>query len=177
MLTRRAFLRLTGAAVAALSSPAMAVSQPAISWPLKMRRGKEGYMFDAATREGFAVARYLMRDIRGGNVQGLPHLSILQSLSQSQVWFAAYGVDTVFELTSGLRLPSTNAKTEGASKNSLHMPDKNGWFFAADVRPGTVDIEKAAGWFRLAGLRGIGIYPTDDFLHVDVGSLRSWRRG
>lgn len=175
MLSRRDFLKLATASIAGLAVGEK-VSAQSISWPLWMKRGKDEYRFDAATPQGFAVARYLLRDIQGGDFQGLPHLQMLQSLSLAQSWFAAYGVHSRFDATSGLRLRSTNARTEGASRNSMHLPDAKGWFFATDFRPRGVEIKKASGWMRAAGLGGIGIYLDDDFLHVDVGPVRAWMR-
>lgn len=179
-LGRRDFIKRVAASVAALSSGAVFAGDgqpaPPVTWPLWMRRGNEAFQFDAATKDGFAVARYLMRDIQGGNVHGLPHLNLLQALSEAQSVFAFYGVHTVFDVTSGLRLPSTNARTEGAARASFHLPDRNGWFFAADIRPDRIDIQKAAGWFRYIGVGGIGLYPDRGFLHVDVGPQRTWKR-
>lgn len=174
MLSRRDFLKTMTASVVALTAGHVAAQQT--SWPLWMRRGKEEYRFDAATQEGFAAARYLLRDIRGGGVQGYPHLNLLQSLSTAQSWFAMYGVHSLFDATSGLRLPHTNAGTEGAARASFHLPTKEGWFFAADFVPKKVDLVQASGWLRAAGIGGIGLYVERGFIHADVGPNRAWMR-
>lgn len=179
MLTRRTFLKAVAASVAGAAGGVLAAPAESVafaSWPLWLRRNGEEFRFDAATTDGFAAARYLMRDIRAGGVVGYPHLVLLQLLSNAQSIFAAYGVHAAFDVTSGLRLPSTNAATEGAARASFHLPDPNGWFFAADIRPDKIDVEKAAGWFRYVGIGGIGLYPDRGFLHVDVGPARTWRR-
>lgn len=169
-MNRRDFIKAVSASVLAVTTPG-AMAKP-VSWPLWMKRGKETFRFDAATREGFEVARYVLRDVRGGGVKGLPHLELLQRLSVTQSQFAAYGVHSLFRVNSGLRLHTTNNSIEGAARNSLHLPDKNGWFFASDVVPEGVEIRRAAEWLRYLGMGGIGIYPT--FLHVDVGPERQW---
>lgn len=168
-MNRRDFVKAVGASVLALTSP-KGIAQP-VSWPLWMKRGKEVYRFDAATREGFEVARHLMRDVRAG-VKGLPHLELLKQLSVAQSQFAAFGVHSLFLVSSGLRTHGTNNSIEGAARNSFHLPDKNGWFFATDIRPEGVNLQRAAEWLRYLGMGGIGIYPSH--LHVDVGPERQW---
>lgn len=173
-MNRRDFLKAVTASVALVGAGQAGASVAPASWPLWMRRGSEEARFDAATREGFETARYLLRDIQGGGVKGLPHLEMLRTLSLTQSYFALYGVHSLFDATSGLRLPATNRSIEGAAQRSFHLPDKNGWFFATDFVPRGVPIDKAAGWMRYAGLGGIGIYPTSNFLHADVGPQRQW---
>lgn len=170
-MNRRDFVKAVGASVLALTS-LPAAAKPA-SWPLWMKRGKEEFRFDAATKEGFEIARYVMRDVRAGGVKGLPHLELLKQLSVAQSQFAAFGVHSLFRVNSGLRTHGTNNSIEGAARNSFHLPDKNGWFFAADIHPeGIADLQRVAGWMRYLGMGGIGVYPSH--LHVDVGPERQW---
>src|SRR5512140_1162439 len=79
-----------------------------------------------------------------------------------------------FHIISGYRSRSTNdflRKTGGGgvAANSLHLVGK-----AIDIRvPGVAlrDLYRTA-----VGLRGggVGIYPRSDFIHVDVGRVRTW---
>ncbi len=78
-----------------------------------------------------------------------------------------------FQVISGYRSPATNAmlasSSEGVARHSLHMDG-----MAIDIRvPGRslADLHRAA-----LGLRsgGVGYYPASDFVHVDVGRVRSW---
>jgi uncharacterized protein YcbK (DUF882 family) len=79
-----------------------------------------------------------------------------------------------FEIYSGYRSPSTNAllrQTRGRSvaKHSLHMQG-----MAADIgieRVSTYDIAKAA---LILQEGGVGFYRRSNFVHVDVGPVRSW---
>ena len=78
-----------------------------------------------------------------------------------------------FHVISGFRSAETNAvlhrRSRGVASQSLHLFGK-----AIDIRvPGirtgelkTLAIELAAG--------GVGHYPQSDFVHVDIGRVRSW---
>ncbi len=79
-----------------------------------------------------------------------------------------------FEVISGYRDPKTNEhlrKTRGGgvAKNSLHMYGK-----AIDVRlPGVPLAELRDAAISLSA-GGVGYYPTDQFIHVDTGKVRTW---
>jgi uncharacterized protein YcbK (DUF882 family) len=81
--------------------------------------------------------------------------------------------DCQFELTSGYRSPETNAALHeldsGVAANSLHMKGQ-----AVDITlPGRPlrNVYEAALAMRMGG---VGYYPDDDFLHVDIGRVRRW---
>ena len=78
-----------------------------------------------------------------------------------------------FQIISGYRSPATNAtlaaNTDGVAKSSLHMLGK-----AIDLHVEGVpldDLRRAA--LALRGV-GVGFYPKSNFVHVDIGRLRSW---
>jgi len=78
-----------------------------------------------------------------------------------------------FHIISGYRSPATNnmlnSQSNGVAKKSLHMQGK-----AIDIRiPGvnTRALQKSA--LALKG-GGVGLYTRSDFVHVDVGRVRSW---
>lgn len=176
-MNRRDFLKLTSAAVAGCT---LAGASPwsfaqGSGWPVWMRRGDDEYRVDASTPEGYQAVRWLLRDVSAGKV-GLPHLDLIRMISYSQAWVAAYNIHSLYTATSGLRLPETNDKTEGASKNSLHMPDKNGWFFALDFRAKGLTAEYTAKLMEAVGMGGVGLYWRRNFVHGDVGRKRSWAR-
>ena len=77
------------------------------------------------------------------------------------------------QIISGYRSPATNAmlhsQSEGVAPHSLHMDG-----MATDIRiPG-----RALALLRKTALSmnagGVGYYPSSDFVHVDVGRVRSW---
>lgn len=84
------------------------------------------------------------------------------------------GVGQSFQVISGYRCPSTNARLRGTrgggvAKHSLHMEGK-----AIDIRlPGVplAELRDAALSLRAGG---VGYYPHEQFVHVDTGRVRNW---
>ena len=78
-----------------------------------------------------------------------------------------------FEVISGYRSPATNATlvstTSGVSPTSLHVVG-----MAIDIRVPGRPLRAVRD--TAMGLRagGVGYYPDSDFVHVDVGRVRSW---
>ena len=84
-------------------------------------------------------------------------------------------LDTVspYEIISGYRSPATNAllhsNSAGVAAHSLHMDG-----MAADIRvPGRklADLRRMAVSMKAGG---VGYYPASQFVHVDVGRVRTW---
>lgn len=114
----------------------------------------------------------VLRDFRTGETHPMarPLLDLLTQLR------ARTGVDAPFQVISGYRSPKTNEmlhKTStGVAKRSLHMEG-----MAIDVRlPGVelAELRQAALEMKVGG---VGYYPQSDFVHVDVGRVRSWTQG
>lgn len=78
-------------------------------------------------------------------------------------------------ITSGYRSMATNRmlreRMRRAATNSMHM-----YGMAADLRIGGRGANALAQVARLAGAGGVGTYRGSDFIHVDVGERRDWRR-
>ncbi len=82
-----------------------------------------------------------------------------------------------FHVVSAYRSPATNSmlrrRSRGVAKHSQHMLGKAMDFYLPDVSPSKI---------REIGMRlqrgGVGYYPTayTPFIHLDVGSVRSWPR-
>jgi uncharacterized protein YcbK (DUF882 family) len=119
--------------------------------------------------DALAEIDYALRDYRSDEVYPIaPHLlDLLYQLGRRM------GTDCHFELTSGYRSPQTNAMLHaldpGVATDSLHMKGQ-----AADISlPGQPlrKLNEAALAMRVGG---VGFYPEDDFIHVDVGRVRRW---
>lgn len=86
------------------------------------------------------------------------------------------GYDKQFNIVSGYRSPGTNAalrkKREGVAKNSYHIKGQ-----AVDIYVPNVSLRKLKDVATGLKRGGVGYYPSSNFLHVDVGPVRSWRRG
>ncbi len=84
------------------------------------------------------------------------------------------GARRAFEVISGFRDPQTNAllrqtRGGGVARHSLHMEGR-----AIDVRlPGVplADLRDAALSLRAGG---VGFYPREQFVHLDIGRVRAW---
>ncbi len=86
------------------------------------------------------------------------------------------GLDKEFTIISGYRSKKTNEylrrHMKGVAKDSFHMQGK-----AADIYMPGVSLRKLRD--TAIGLKrgGVGYYPRSNFVHVDVGPVRTWRRG
>ena len=112
---------------------------------------------------------YLLRDHRVGEVKPIAPvlLDLLHNLSLE------LRNDPTFHVISGYRSPRTNAMLRkygnGVARKSLHMQGK-----AIDIRvPGTSlkTLQRAAIALKSGG---VGYYPKSDFIHVDIGRVRTW---
>lgn len=81
--------------------------------------------------------------------------------------------DQAFQVISGYRSPVTNLKlasaSSGVAKHSLHTRG-----MAIDIRVHDVPLTQLRDTAKGLGLGGVGFYPKDDFVHVDVGRVRAW---
>lgn len=186
MLDRRDFLKICLAATAAptliLPDEANAfVSDEGLKpWlymkemPLFIKRGKDAFKIDLRRKGHFDTFRYATRDIKA-NVIGYPdpHLGGLISWMQATI-AARTGKFHPFVITSGLRTQATNSRIEGAARNSMHLPDENGFFRAVDIHSPAVPPKEIAALAKLAQEGGVGIYSSRGFIHVDTGRVRTW---
>jgi uncharacterized protein YcbK (DUF882 family) len=119
--------------------------------------------------DALAKIDHILRDHRTGEIKPIDVrlLDLLHTLARR------LGIDKPYHVISGYRSPKTNehlrAHGDGVAAGSLHLAGK-----AIDVRvPGLAlrDLYRAAvklGW------GGVGIYPASDFVHLDVGRVRTW---
>ncbi len=178
---RRRFLGLGAAALALPFASRLAAFAP--REPLPPDRGLAFY--NTHTGESAAVEYcqegclvpsslekidHVLRDTRTGETIAIDVslLDLLHSLART------IPSAEPFHVISGYRSPSTNAYLRehgggGVAANSLHLVGK-----AIDIRVPGVGLR--ALYRTAVGLRGggVGIYPSSDFVHVDVGRVRTW---
>lgn len=81
--------------------------------------------------------------------------------------------EPVIEIISAYRSPDYNRGLKETGHNvaneSLHMQGK-----AMDIHLDTVTEEAVRDYALSLGLGGVGWYPQNDFVHVDLGEVRSW---
>ncbi|MBW8372286.1 MAG: DUF882 domain-containing protein [Thiobacillus sp.] len=175
-IDRRSFLKL-GLLAAALPRPALAgQTLPAAERRLSLHNLHTGEKIDLAywvegdyVAESLADFNRVLRDHRTGQVAAID-TGLLDLLHRVQT---AVGSARPFEVISGYRSPASNLllveNTPGVAKRSLHMDGK-----AIDVRlPGIplADLRRA-GLMLKSG--GVGYYPESNFVHLDVGRVRTW---
>ena len=111
----------------------------------------------------------VLRDFRTGDVHFMdPGLyDILDSISTKVENKGPY------QIISGYRSPQTNAmlhsRSEGVASHSLHMEGK-----AMDIRLNGVALDHVHKAALSLQKGGVGYYPTSNFVHVDVGRVRTW---
>ena len=112
---------------------------------------------------------HILRDYRNGQVLPIEPglLDLLHALRNT------LATTQPLQIISGYRSPETNAtlaaNTDGVAKGSLHTQGK-----AIDLHVEGIaldDLHRAA--IALRG-GGVGYYPKSNFVHVDIGRVRTW---
>jgi uncharacterized protein YcbK (DUF882 family) len=179
-LSRRGFLKL-----GALMAAGLVLPQTLYATPRPEERGERTLkFFNTHTRERLEVCycrdghydhaaikavNTILRDHRTDEV----HPIDLRLLDLLHAIRTEVGQDSCLHVISGYRSPATNAmlrrRSSGVARKSLHMQG-----FAADIRiPGirTGALRKIALAMHQGG---VGYYPKSDFVHVDIGRVRTW---
>lgn len=112
---------------------------------------------------------YILRDFRSGDVKPIaPQLLDVAHELQRMLDSTA-----PIHVISGYRSPATNAalaaRSGGVARHSLHLEGE-----ALDLRlPGRElkDVQRAALALRRGG---VGYYPRSNFVHIDIGRVRTW---
>jgi uncharacterized protein YcbK (DUF882 family) len=119
--------------------------------------------------DALQTINHLLRDYRNGEVHPIEPklLDLLAALR------ANLDTSKPFEVISGYRSPATNAmlhaEHSGVAAKSLHMQG-----MAIDIRvPGrALGVLHDTALAMRAG--GVGYYPQENFVHVDIGRIRKW---
>lgn len=120
-------------------------------------------------QEALADINHILRDYRNNEILPIePRL--LDLLHQLRL-----KLDTTqpIQIISGYRSPASNAllaaHSDGVAKGSLHMLGQ-----AADIHIESVSLTHLhSAALELQG-GGVGYYPSSNFVHVDVGRVRTW---
>jgi uncharacterized protein YcbK (DUF882 family) len=123
-----------------------------------------GYVPNALTDINF-----ILRDFRANEIKAID-LRLLDLLHRLN---ASLETSQPFHVISGYRTAATNAMLRGASAGvALHSLHIDG--MAIDIRvPGhDLAVLRRAALALRGG--GVGYYPQSDFVHVDVGRVRTW---
>jgi len=177
---RRRFL---GLGAAALVLPILS-RLPALAEPAPLPPDRDLSLYNIHTGESAAVAycrsgriippsletiNHVLRDYRTGEVKEIDVrlLDLLNALSRKTA------AGRPFHVISGYRSPRTNAylraNGRGVAEHSLHLQGR-----AVDIRMPGLGLREL---YRVAlSLRGggVGFYPASDFVHVDIGPVRTW---
>jgi uncharacterized protein YcbK (DUF882 family) len=179
--TRKRFVGGLAAVAAALGMPRVARAAPT-PYPMRelwLERLDSGakviapFCKDGRTLylPGYYSLCEMLRDAHVSWRRGAKYIDVrlIQALWEVQGYFWSAGVREPLVIHSGYRSPETNAATEGAARNSLHM-----WGMAADFHiPGVSidDLWQVSAACPLSG--GVGYYP-EGWVHLDVGPKRYW---
>ena len=179
-MQRRNFITaLVAAAFAGASPAAIRAATPAttrrVLWLRHATDGEEivaPFCVDGRTiyEPGYKEVCWLMRDRHVPFAQGYVQIDIIEveALWEVQQVLALLGVRAPLVITSGYRSPQTNAATEGAARNSMHLYGKAADLYVAGVS--TRELFNVAYSREVSG--GIGYY--DDHIHLDSGARRYW---
>lgn len=123
-----------------------------------------GYRADALVR-----IDHILRDYRTGEVTPIDTglLDLLYAVK------CRVKPDVPFSVISGYRSPVTNERlrraTSGVAKKSFHTKGK-----AIDIRLPGYDTARLRDLCVNLQAGGVGYYPKSDFVHMDIGPVRTW---
>ena len=180
MTQRRDILRtglaLAGAAIALPAVPVWALAAPDVRRVsfLNVHTGEASpeiaYWEDGAyVPDALAAVNHSLRDWRNNQVHVIePRLLDLLTAVQGKL-----GTNERIQVISGYRSPETNAMLHAhsgqVSATSLHMLGQ-----AIDIHLPGVELTHLRDVAQSLAIGGVGYYPVSNFVHVDVGPVKTW---
>jgi uncharacterized protein YcbK (DUF882 family) len=125
-----------------------------------------GTHYDAEALESI---NHILRDHRTNEIKPIDTrlLDLLCAIRRQ----AGHGI--CLDIISGYRSPVTNCilrrRSKGVARQSLHMQGH-----AADIRIPGMPLAQLRQIAIDLNRGGVGFYPASDFVHVDIGRVRSW---
>lgn len=175
-LGRRRFIALgVSAAIVSLSKPANAhlTAPPRRIYLLNAHTGESFrdiyYEKGAYLPDALRELKILLRDHANDKIHEIDPL-LIDLLADLR---SRLKLTQPFHVVSAYRSPETNAaarrRNRNVARNSLHMHG-----MAVDVRVPDLDTQilRRAAVAMQAG--GVGLYPRSNFVHLDVGPVRTW---
>lgn len=176
---RRLFLRKSArivvAGAGAISARAMAASPQARTLALDHTHTGEKLSLVYAVGERYVsealdTLNHFLRDHYSGAV-GVIDPKLFELLHRLT---AELGARQSFQVISGYRSPATNqtlrtTRGGGVASHSLHMDGK-----AIDIRLPGVPLSELRDAALSLRAGGVGYYPREQFVHVDIGRVRRW---
>jgi uncharacterized protein YcbK (DUF882 family) len=177
MISRRNFLALGAAATATtlISAKAHAAPNAHMERSIHLHNIHTGesvrtvYWHDGKYQPAaLKQLNHILRDHYSGTTHTMdPHVIDVLSAIQHRLG------PKPLHIVSGYRSPETNAMlaslTDGVAQHSLHMEGK-----AVDIRVDGLTVRKLGKLAKSLHAGGVGMYPSSNFVHVDVGRVRYW---
>ena len=178
IMSRRQFLKLGAIATAAAAFPATVSARARLpaERTLSFYNIHTGeYLRTAYWAQGGYTAgameeiNYLLRDYRTGEIKTIdPNLlDVLYAVNK------LVRSNDPFHVVSGYRSPATNAmlaaRSNGVAKHSMHIEGK-----AIDIYLPDRALKELRRAALALGRGGVGYYPESQFVHLDVGPVRTW---
>lgn len=128
------------------------------------------YWHDGAyDRMAWGKINYILRDHYSGDIHPM-NIRLMDLLYDLQSRLKNHGV---IEVVSGYRSPKTNLMlarlSDGVAKNSYHCKG-----MAIDIRLPSSPLSSVYDVALAMRKGGVGYYPDSEFVHVDVGPVRTW---
>ena len=144
---------------------------------IRMYSGRTGESMDTIywiegdyIKDALKEINYFMRDWRTDQTVGMDARTVdIMAASHSLL-----NINEPYMLLSGYRSPQTNAmlrsRSRGVARNSLHMKGQ-----AADLRLKSRSVSQMAQAAAACASGGVGTYSRSNFVHMDCGTVRTWR--
>ena len=182
MLERRRFLGLGASALAGAgltAVPGFSWADPLTTSPMRsvslqnLHTGEamEGVYWDDGdyVPDVLDAVNLHLRDYRTGDIHAIDPrlLDLLDAVSTRTE------TKSSFQVISGFRSQKTNEmlheRSAEVAKKSFHVQG-----MAIDIRLPDVDLDRLHAAALSLGRGGVGYYPESNFVHIDVGPVRTW---